>query len=79
MLGQEFHDGGAGRLVWSLGHVGVTRIGMRDLTVAVFSGDYLDFLAAIPDGSVDLIVTSPPYNIGKEYERRMPLAEYLAG
>lgn len=27
--------------------------------------------------SVDLIITSPPYNIGKEYERRQPLDTYL--
>lgn len=23
----------------------------------------------LPDDSVDLVVTSPPYNVGKEYER----------
>lgn len=26
----------------------------------------------------DLVVTSPPYNIGKEYENQMPLDEYVA-
>lgn len=33
----------------------------------------------IEDGSVDLVVTSPPYNIGKEYEkeRRLSLDEYI--
>lgn len=25
----------------------------------------------------DLVVTSPPYNIGKEYETQMPLDEYV--
>jgi len=28
-------------------------------------------------GSVDLCVTSPPYNIGKEYERPLPLDSYI--
>lgn len=32
----------------------------------------------IPEGSVDLVVTSPPYNIGKEYETRRDLVEYTA-
>jgi adenine-specific DNA-methyltransferase len=26
----------------------------------------------------DLVITSPPYNIGKEYEERMPLKDYLS-
>jgi site-specific DNA-methyltransferase (adenine-specific) len=29
----------------------------------IYHGDALDFLAAIPDGSVNLIVTDPPYDI----------------
>lgn len=37
----------------------------------------LDFLKKQPDGSIQLIVTSPPYNIGKEYEVATSLAEYL--
>src|SRR4051794_1289741 len=35
----------------------------------VFHGDCLDLLRDIPDGSVQLVVTSPPYNIGKDYEK----------
>jgi len=31
----------------------------------------------MPDGSVQLAVTSPPYNIGKSYETRSTLVEYL--
>jgi len=31
----------------------------------------------IPDSSVHLMVTSPPYNVGKEYDRDMTLEEYL--
>jgi adenine-specific DNA-methyltransferase len=39
--------------------------------------DNLDFLATIPDASVQLCVTSPPYNIGKAYERHAPLERYV--
>lgn len=39
--------------------------------------DVLEGLAALEDGSVDLTVTSPPYNIGKAYETALPLTEYL--
>jgi adenine-specific DNA-methyltransferase len=35
-------------------------------------------LRSIPDESAQLIVTSPPYNIGKEYEAKRTLSEYLA-
>ena len=38
----------------------------------------LQFMAGIPDGAIKLIVTSPPYNIGKAYERRTDLAGYIA-
>ena len=36
------------------------------------------FLARLPAESMKLIVTSPPYNIGKAYEARSPLESYLA-
>ncbi len=39
--------------------------------------DNLAFMRSLPDASVKLIVTSPPYNIGKAYERRSPLEQYL--
>lgn len=32
----------------------------------------------LKSGSMDLIVTSPPYNIGKSYERRSPLDNYIS-
>ncbi len=32
----------------------------------------------LPDSSVHLIVTSPPYNVGKEYDDNLTLSEYLA-
>ncbi len=39
--------------------------------------DNLEFMASIPDSSVKLVVTSPPYNLGKDYERRSSLDVYL--
>lgn len=44
--------------------------------VTLFSGDCLDLLRRIPDSSAQLVVTSPPYNIGKEYERKKKIDEY---
>ncbi len=40
--------------------------------------DNLDFLAGIPSESVQLVVTSPPYNLGKSYEQRSPIDTYIA-
>lgn len=45
--------------------------------IVVYSGDCLELLHTIPDSSMQLIVTSPPYNIGKEYEKRLDLDIYL--
>lgn len=40
--------------------------------------DVLKFLDSLPKEPIfDLVVTSPPYNIGKEYEKQMPLEEYV--
>lgn len=44
----------------------------------VFPNDCLHFLRDCPDGIFGLVVTSPPYNIGKEYEKRLRLETYLA-
>ena len=35
--------------------------------VVFFEGDCRDLLAEIPDNTIQLVVTSPPYNIGKGY------------
>ena len=43
----------------------------------LFSGDCMQMLQSISDESVDLVISSPPYNIGKEYENRSPLNDYL--
>ena len=33
----------------------------------IVCGDCLDVMAEMPENSIDLIVTSPPYNVGKDY------------
>lgn len=43
----------------------------------IHHGDCLELLRQLPDASVQLIVTSPPYNIGKEYERKLDLDQYV--
>lgn len=45
----------------------------------LFLTDVEQLLDALPEEPIfDLIVTSPPYNIGKEYEHQLPLDEYVA-
>ncbi len=43
----------------------------------ILSGDSAETLKTLPDGSAKLIITSPPYNIGKAYEKATRLDEYL--
>jgi adenine-specific DNA-methyltransferase len=45
--------------------------------IVVYPGDCMQLLKSIPDGAMQLVVTSPPYNIGKEYEKRVSLPVYL--
>ncbi|GAB2621292.1 DNA-methyltransferase [Novilysobacter erysipheiresistens] len=42
------------------------------------AADNMDFMRGLESDSMKLIVTSPPYNIGKRYERRTSLERYLA-
>jgi site-specific DNA-methyltransferase (adenine-specific) len=49
-------------------------------TLRFFLGDCLDVLPTLSSGSVDVAVTSPPYNLGiayRTYDDRRPRAEYL--
>lgn len=45
--------------------------------VTLFEGDRLQLLQEVPDSAARLIVTSPPYNIGKNYEKRLDFKKYL--
>lgn len=44
---------------------------------AIFCLDCVDGMRALPSSIIDLTITSPPYNIGKEYEQHRPLDEYV--
>lgn len=45
--------------------------------IVIFPGDAFDFIDQVPDNSVALVVTSPPYNLGKAYENRISIEQYL--
>ena len=45
--------------------------------VVLYHGSCVDLLKTIPNKSIQLIVTSPPYNIGKEYEKKIKLINYI--
>ena len=53
------------------------QVGRRDEAVMRCS-DNLPFMRSLSSESMKLVVTSPPYNLGKEYERRRSKDEYLA-
>ena len=43
----------------------------------IYLGDSLSLMPHLPEGLFPLTVTSPPYNIGKEYETSRPINEYV--
>lgn len=50
-----------------------------ELDYAIWQGDVEQFLGFLPEEPLfDLVVTSPPYNIGKSYEKKDDLDIYLA-
>ncbi len=38
--------------------------------LTLMQGDCLEKLKTIPDGTVDLVLTDPPYNVGVTTQRR---------
>lgn len=44
----------------------------------LYHGDASDCLATLPDQSVQLVITSPPYNLGKAYEQSVAIEHYLS-
>ncbi len=49
----------------------------EDAEVIILCGDASQTLKTVPDESTKLIITSPPYNLGKVYEQATALDEYL--
>lgn len=48
------------------------------MSIQVIVEDCRDVLPRLPDGTAQMVVTSPPYNIGKEYEKRAPIDEWAS-
>ena len=45
--------------------------------ITLVHGNTLETLRQMPAGCAKLVISSPPYNIGKEYEARKELEHYL--
>lgn len=43
----------------------------------VYCGDSINYLREFPENKFDLIITSPPYNVGKSYEVKETIERYL--
>jgi DNA modification methylase len=50
----------------------------KDETIIAHHGDTERFLKTLPSSFVGLVITSPPYNLGKEYESRVDIGSYLS-
>lgn len=50
---------------------------MKNARIVLYEGDCLDHLSKVPSSTMKLIITSPPYNLGKDYERATTLERYL--
>lgn len=48
-----------------------------DISHKIVNGDSLSVLKKLENGKFDLIITSPPYNIGKSYETKTSIEKYL--
>src|SRR3972149_12048563 len=49
----------------------------HDIRYKIIHGDSQTELEKFEDKKFDLIITSPPYNVGKEYETKKSIEEYL--
>ncbi len=49
-----------------------------DESQSIFQGEIEEKIKDFADGQFQLIITSPPYNVGKNYEEKTSLANYLA-
>ena len=45
--------------------------------IVLHRGDTYKFLKTLPDQLVTLAITSPPYNVGKAYEKKVNIGKYL--
>lgn len=45
--------------------------------VAIYKGNCIDYLRKLPSQSINTVITSPPYNIGKSYEKNLSVEDYV--
>jgi adenine-specific DNA-methyltransferase len=50
----------------------------NDRKFKIEQGNAFDLITRVEPGSINLTITSPPYNIGKVYEKRTTLQKYLS-
>jgi len=50
-------------------------VGSKFLDTIIYKSS--EAMAELPDNSIHLMVTSPPYNVGKDYDEDLTLAEYM--
>lgn len=50
---------------------------IKNTSYRIFNGDSLKILQSIENKKFDLIITSPPYNVGKSYETKTSIEKYL--
>jgi adenine-specific DNA-methyltransferase len=55
----------------------ITALYRPHAAATLYTGDRIELLRQIPDGRAKLVITSPPYNLGKKYEKRLAFEEYL--
>lgn len=60
-----------------MGKIEISETFREDAECVLYHGDTLDLLRSIPDCRIQLVVTSPPYNLGKPYESRLDMDVYL--
>lgn len=56
----------------------IARLSDKSIKDVVLRGDAIKLAKALPDNSVDLIFSSPPYCMGKEYEKSNSVEDFVA-
>lgn len=58
-------------------HIGINYFLNKNKDVVLINNDCLKVIKKLPDGSVDLIISSPPYCMGKEYESSSDIHDFV--
>lgn len=74
---KEYISGSGTTSLFGCGHKVAERF-TTEANLVIVCDDALSFAKSLPTDFFSLIITSPPYNIGKEYEHKSPLKEYLS-